>query len=71
MPESAPISKIEATRSYGSEIILAGDDYDSSYHAALEYNNKQNKTFIHPFNDPEVMVGQGTIGLEIQNNFQM
>jgi len=65
MPESAPISKIEATRSYGSEIILAGDDYDSSYHAALEYNNKQNKTFIHPFNDPEVMVGQGTIGLEI------
>ncbi|NLZ71032.1 MAG: threonine ammonia-lyase [Clostridiaceae bacterium] len=65
MPESAPISKIEATKAYGSEIILAGDDYDSAYHAALEYNKLKKKTFIHPFNDPEVIVGQGTIGLEI------
>lgn len=65
MPESAPISKIEATRSYGSKIILAGDTYDDSYDAALDYMDKHDKVFIHPFNDEEVIVGQGTIGLEI------
>ena len=65
MPESAPISKIEATRHYGSEIILAGDNYDDSYEAALKYIAEHDKVFIHPFDDEEVIVGQATIGLEI------
>ena len=65
MPESAPISKIEATRYYGSEIILAGDNYDDSYEAALRYIAEHDKIFIHPFDDEEVIVGQATIGLEI------
>lgn len=65
MPESAPISKVEATRSYGSEIILAGDNYDDCYEASLRYIDEHDKIFIHPFDDEEVIVGQGTIGLEI------
>ncbi|WP_138160329.1 threonine ammonia-lyase [Peptoniphilus catoniae] len=65
MPEQAPLSKVEATRAFGAEVILKGDSYDDAYIASKEYNNTYNKTFIHPFNDVDVIAGQGTIGLEI------
>ncbi|HZJ68575.1 MAG TPA: threonine ammonia-lyase [Candidatus Eisenbacteria bacterium] len=65
MAESAPISKIEATRQYGSKVVLAGDNYDDTYEAALKYIEKHDKVFIHPFDDEEVIAGQGTIALEI------
>lgn len=65
MPASAPISKVEATKSYGAEVKLVGDVYDDAYNAAIEYNEKEGKTFIHPFNDETLIAGQGTVGLEI------
>lgn len=65
MPESAPISKVEATKSYGAEVKLVGNVYDDAYNAALEYNSAEGKTFIHPFNDEILIAGQGTVGLEI------
>lgn len=65
MPDSAPISKIEATKSYGAKVVLAGGTYDDAYKACLDYRDAHDMTFIHPFNDPHVISGQGTIGLEI------
>lgn len=65
MPKSTPIAKVEATRGYGAEVILSGDCYDDAYNKALEIVEKKGATFIHPFDDLEVMAGQGTIGIEI------
>lgn len=65
MPESAPISKVEATKSYGAEVKLVGNVYDDAYAAAIKYNESEGKTFIHPFNDETLICGQGTVGLEI------
>ena len=65
MPESAPISKVEATKSYGAEVKLVGSVYDDAYAAAIKYNESEGKTFIHPFNDETLIAGQGTVGLEI------
>lgn len=65
IPEGAPLSKIEATRSYGSEVELVKGVYDDAYNKALELEQKCGYTFIHPFNDVDVIAGQGTIGLEI------
>ena len=65
MPETAPIAKIEATRSYGARIILYGDLYDDAYEKALEIARSEGRVFIHPFDDPYVIAGQGTIALEI------
>lgn len=65
MPESAPISKVEATKSYGAEVKLVGNVYDDAYAAAIKYNESEGKTFIHPFNDETLIAGQGTVGLEI------
>ncbi len=68
MPAPTPNQKIEQVRMFGEEfieIVLDGDTFDDSYHAALAECNKQNKTFIHPFNDEKVIEGQGTVGLEI------
>lgn len=68
MPAPTPNQKIEQVRMFGEEfieIVLEGDTFDDSYHAALAECNKQNKTFIHPFNDEKVIEGQGTVGLEI------
>lgn len=65
MPDSAPISKIEATKSYGAKVILSGATYDDAYKACIEYKEKHDMVFIHPFNDVDVISGQGTIGLEI------
>lgn len=65
IPASAPISKVEATRKYGAEIKLIDGVYDDAYNAAIEYQKETNGVFIHPFNDEDVIAGQGTIGLEI------
>ena len=65
MPLTAPISKVEATRSYGAEIKLIDGVYDDAYQAALDYQKETGATFIHPFDDNDVIAGQGTIALEI------
>lgn len=65
LPDAAPISKIEATRSYGADICLVDGVYDDAYAKALELRDKEGYTFIHPFDDEPVIAGQGTIGLEI------
>ena len=65
MPDGAPISKVEATRAYGAEICLVKDTYDDAYAKAVELQQEKGYTFIHPFDDPDVIAGQGTIGLEI------
>ena len=65
MPKSAPIAKVQATEGYGAKVVLFGDCYDDAYHRALEICEEENATFIHPFDDLEVIAGQGTIGMEI------
>jgi threonine dehydratase len=65
MPEQAPISKIKATRGYGAEVVLAGADYDAAAERAHEIERAEGRTYIHAFDDYDVMAGQGTIGLEI------
>lgn len=67
LPDGAPISKVEATKKYGAEICLVKGVYDDAYKKAIELRDEHNYTFIHPFNDPDVIAGQGTIGLEILN----
>jgi len=65
MPKATPLIKVEATRAYGAEVLLYGDCYDEAYHKALELKNERGYTFIHPFDDEEIIAGQGTLGLEI------
>ena len=65
IPEGAPLSKIEATRSYGANVVLVPGVYDDAYSEACRLRDEQHLTFIHPFDDYRVMAGQGTIGLEI------
>ncbi len=65
MPDGAPISKIEATKAYGAEVCLVPGAYDDAHARALEIHKETGATFIHPFDDDEVIAGQGTIGLEI------
>ncbi len=65
LPDGAPISKVEATKSYGAEICLVPGVYDDAYNKALELRDKEGYTFIHPFDDPDVIAGQGTIALEL------
>lgn len=65
LPDGAPISKVEATKSYGAEIRLVKGVYDDAYQEALRLRDEEGYTFIHPFNDPEVIAGQGTIALEL------
>lgn len=65
MPEDAPISKVDATRGYGAEVILHGVDYSEAYEKACDIQEEEGRTFIHAFDDPYVQAGQGTIGLEI------
>ena len=65
MPKSTPIAKVEATKGYGANVVLHGDCYDDAYSKALEIVEKEGATFIHPYDDLEVMAGQGTIGIEI------
>ncbi len=65
LPDSAPISKVEATRSYGAELCLVDGVYDDAYAKAIQLKDEMGYTFIHPFDDEYVIAGQGTIGLEI------
>lgn len=65
MPETAPLAKILATQKYGAEVILHGRMYDEAYAHARELEKQHGYTFLHPFEDPFVIAGQGTIGLEI------
>lgn len=65
MPKGAPLSKVLATKQYGAEVILEGSVFDEALAYALEYCDRINGTFIHAFDDDEVIVGQGTVGLEI------
>ena len=65
MPTSTPLMKVNRTKSYGAEVVLHGDVYDDAYKKALELAEENGYTFIHPFNDPLVCAGQGTIAMEI------
>lgn len=65
LPDGAPISKVEATKSYGAEICLVEGVYDDAYQKALQLRDEKGYTFIHPFDDPDVIAGQGTIALEL------
>lgn len=65
LPDGAPISKVEATKSYGAEVCMVKGVYDDAYNRALELKEEMGYTFIHPFDDEQVIAGQGTIGLEI------
>lgn len=70
LPDGAPISKVEATRSYGAEICLVEGVYDDAYQKALQLRDECGYTFIHPFDDPDVIAGQGTIALELMEQVQ-
>lgn len=65
MPQAAPIAKVQATEGYGAKVVLAGDCYDAAYTRAREICDSEGATFLHPYNDPEVIAGQGTLGVEI------
>ncbi len=65
IPDGAPISKVEATRGYGAKVELVKGVYDDAYNKAIKMQEKSGMTFIHPFNDKDVIAGQGTIGLEV------
>ena len=65
LPDNAPISKVEATKKYGADVCLVPGVYDDAYNTALELRDSEGYTFVHPFNDEDVIAGQGTIGLEI------
>ena len=65
MPKAAPIAKVQATEGYGARVVLAGDCYDDAYARACEICREEGATFLHPYNDLEVIAGQGTLGMEI------
>ena len=65
LPSGAPISKVEATKSYGAEVCLVEGVYDDAYQKALQLRDEMGYTFIHPFDDEDVIAGQGTIALEL------
>lgn len=67
LPDGAPISKVEATKSYGVEVCLVEGVYDDAYNKALSLRDEMGYTFIHPFDDPDVIAGQGTIALELED----
>ena len=69
LPDSAPISKVEATKGYGADVCLVNGCYDDAYQKALELKDEMGYTFVHPFDDEDVIAGQGTVGLEIVNEF--
>ena len=70
MPVTTPSIKVDAVRALGGEVVLHGDTYDDAYARASELQKDQGLTFIHPFDDPDVIAGQGTIGVEIMKQAQ-
>ena len=67
LPDGAPISKVEATKGYGADVVMVEGVYDDAYAEALRLRDEKGYTFIHPFDAENVIAGQGTIGLEIMN----
>jgi len=65
MPRTTPIAKISATEGYGAQVVLHGDYYDDAYQRAIEISKEEDAVFIHSFDDPDIIAGQGTVGLEI------
>lgn len=65
MPKAAPIAKVQATEGYGAKVVLCGDCYDDAYAEACRICKEEGAEFLHPYNDLEVMAGQGTLGIEI------
>lgn len=65
MPETAPLAKVTATQGYGAEVVLHGFTYDDAYQHCLELQETSGATFIHAFDDPDIIAGQGTLGLEM------
>lgn len=65
MPRSAPLAKVSATEGYGAQVVLHGDCYDDAYQKAMEIVEEEGAVFIHPFDDEDIIAGQGTVGLEI------
>jgi threonine dehydratase len=65
MPETAPLAKVTATQGYGAEVVLHGFTYDDAYQYCLELQQETGATFIHAFDDPDIIAGQGTLGLEM------
>lgn len=70
MPDGAPISKVEATKSYGAKVVLVPGVYDDAHNEAERLKTQLGCTFIHPFDDDDVIAGQGTIGLEIMQQLK-
>ncbi|WP_428245706.1 pyridoxal-phosphate dependent enzyme, partial [Enterococcus gallinarum] len=65
MPTTTPQVKIDAVKARGGEVVLFGDSFTDAYEHALTLEKKQKLTFVHPFDDPYVIAGQGTVGMEI------
>ncbi|HUR88484.1 MAG TPA: threonine ammonia-lyase, biosynthetic [Ramlibacter sp.] len=70
MPVTTPQVKVDAVKGFGGEVVLHGDSYSDAYGHAIEVERKQGLTFVHPFDDPEVIAGQGTIAMEILRQHQ-
>jgi len=70
MPVTTPLVKVNAVKMRGGEVVLHGDTYDDAYAHARQLEAEKNLTFIHPFDDPDVIAGQGTIGMEILRQYQ-
>ncbi len=70
MPTTTPQLKVDAVRALGGEVVLSGDSYSDAYQHALTLQTQQNLTFVHPFDDPDVIAGQGTIAMEILRQHQ-
>ena len=70
MPTTTPQVKIDAVKSRGGEVILHGETFDDAYAYARQLETEKGLTFVHPFNDPDVIAGQGTIGMEILRQYQ-
>ena len=70
LPDGAPISKVEATKSYGADVVMVKGVYDDAYKHALKLRDEMGYTFVHPFDDDNVIAGQGTVGLEILNSLK-
>lgn len=70
MPTTAPLAKINATKNYGVEVILHGDFFDDANNKAVEIVKETKKTLVHAFNDPDIIIGQGSLGIEILEQVQ-
>ncbi|HTK05933.1 MAG TPA: threonine ammonia-lyase [Ktedonobacteraceae bacterium] len=68
MPEGAPLAKVTATQGYGATVVLHGPTYDDAYQHCLELQEQSGATFVHAFDDPDVIAGQGSLGLEMLND---